>query len=118
MKVLTQMDQFALACKAAKKFGLYISFEAQPGMNEKKLAELYKAAPYLKELGKEDPGHLITILFDGHATFLCDTQQEVVKLFNSTVGDDGPTKANPYRGSCKVFALTCDNKGKLMSENT
>lgn len=124
MKVIRQFDLFSLACKAAKKFGVYISFPAPDMANcrtakvKKEINEIFKAAPYLKVLGEQDPGHLIQILCDGQAVFHFDDIKEQQKIYGQTVGDDGPTKSNPYKGPVRVFALTCDNKGKLMSENT
>lgn len=118
MKIIQHHEKFALACKGAEKFGMYISFPAVTNVNGKKAKEILKAAPYLQELSKRSIGDFVTILLEGEATFFFDTLEEVQEMFHLTVGDDGPTKTNPYDGPCTVFALTCDNKGNLMSENT
>ena len=47
-----------------------------------------------------------------------DTEKEMEKHYDLTVGDDGPTKYNSYDGECRVYALTCSNTGELLTENT
>jgi hypothetical protein len=42
----------------------------------------------------------------------------MLKAFWSVVGDDGPTKTNPYNGPVRVFACTYDPDGITMNENT
>lgn len=75
-------------------------------------ADLYKAAPYL-----EDPAFL-QLLMAGSGYLMFDTEKEMNKFYNETVGEDGPTAMNPYDGNVKIYALTCNPEGKLLNENT
>jgi len=73
--------------------------------------EYKKAAPFLTD------DHIYNIM-EGHMYIICKTQKEMRELYNQVVGDDGPTKANPYNGPARVYALTCSAKGVLLSNNT
>lgn len=77
--------------------------------------EICKAAPYLKELKGNDE---FTLRINAFAYILCDNEEELDQLYCQTVGDDGPTKQNPYKGNARVYALTCDAGGRLGTENT
>ena len=68
------------------------------------------AAPYLKDKGQ--------VLIDNSAFILFDDEDEMRQCYQSTVGDDGPTKLNPYNGPACVYALTCRPNGDLDTENT
>lgn len=65
----------------------------------------YKDAPWLK---KHDNNHM-EILFNGSGYVFADTLKEINILFKNTFGDENG-------GKC--YALTCNNEGDLMNENT
>jgi len=100
-------------CKATGKWGLYISFDACLA-NE----EIVKAAPYLGDESDLDIVDRLTILGNGYGTLLFDTSAKMRRYFDMTVGDDGPTKDNPYDGKARVYALTCSPTEGLQTENT
>jgi hypothetical protein len=102
---------FAFACKGAGKWGLYLSFAAG---GRGGLSEAMAAAPYL-----EDPKYF-PFLLTPHVemVILFDTREEMNKHFGMTVGEDGPTKSNPYKGPATIFACTCGPDGNLLGENT
>lgn len=47
-----------------------------------------------------------------------ETEAEAREYYNWTVGDDGPTKLNPYEGPANVYACLYNNEGKPVTENT
>lgn len=97
---------------AAKKWCLLISISK----DETSVDEAYKAAPYLK---KYNVYEMLDIILTNHPTILSfDTEEEMLDAFHQTVGDEGPTETNSYSGPANVYALTCSNKGELLSENT
>ena len=107
MIMLDSNELFTAYCKAYNKFGLYISFD-----EEEKWDEIIKACPFLT---KEEH---YNIFLNGFGYVFFDTKEEMEKAYESTVGDDGPTKLNSYNGLARVYALTCDNTGQLLNENT
>jgi hypothetical protein len=103
--------------KALKKPVLYINFEGLDDWDE-----LFKAAPYLREAfanreqkNRDNPMQCVA---DGTAIIVCDTDKERDNLYEQTVGDDGPTKFNSYRGPVHVYALTIGRDGQFLNENT
>jgi hypothetical protein len=113
MKILTQHDAAQLLAKSLGKPIVLIHFGAAwepviPNYFE----EVLKAAPYLK-LGDD-----CQIISDGSAVIICEDEEECRKVFDQTVGDDGPTDLNPYNGPVKVYALTINAKGEFENENT
>jgi hypothetical protein len=103
------LDLFAAHCGVVKKWGLMISFPLP--QTDEEWSGFHLACPYHEELPSQ-------AIFDGRAFLLFDTKTEMLCYFNQTVGDDGPTKVNPYNGDFTVFAVTCSPEGKLLSENT
>lgn len=95
---------FEAHCKATKQWGLLLAFDIadQSGLR--------LACPYFDELPMQAQ-------FDGHA-FIFGTRDVIAELFWKTVGDDGPTSANAYSGPVRVYAMTCDDNGRGMNENT
>ena len=97
--------------KGLQKPVLYISFIIPPVSEwDEWLGELRQAAPYLFD------GWVFKypqILSDGNGYLVCESKEEMEKLYNLTVGDDGPTTTNPYDGPVRVYALTSDG-----NENT
>lgn len=120
MKVLEDVDDhdfLALICKQERKFGLFLSdaYVPQtptPGTFKKHHKEIRKAAPYLSEV------NAWTLLLKEKLFILFDTEKEMNRAYEKTVGDDGPTKLNKYRGKVRIYAITCDNTGQLLNENT
>jgi hypothetical protein len=113
---LTVTDAFQKLCKSAKKWGVYIELSHISAQEPEDaytdyFDEILKAAPYLSIT------HDTQILVDGKCMILTDSEKEMDEIYNSTVGDDGPTKTNPYNGKARVYALTCDNHGQLRNEN-
>lgn len=111
MQFLSSNEVFQEACKSLLKWGMLINFTNF----HLDLAEVQKAAPYLKSEGYALP---IPLIFDGGGHLFFDTEEEMNEAFGQTVGDDGPTKSNPYDGPARVYTLTCSPEGKLLSENT
>ena len=109
MHFLSPNQVFQEACKSLKKWGMLIAFDDQD------LNEVYLAAPYLKA----DSGRFI--VFDGGSHIfhlLFDTEEEMWQIYDQTVGNDGPTKSNPYNGPARVNALACSPEGVSLDENT
>jgi hypothetical protein len=107
MKILDRTKVIITMCILAEKYGMYISFIEQDN-----IAEIIEAAPYL------DFSEHHQIFMDGHGWILFDSEEEMIDCYEKTVGDDGPTKSNPYNGKIRVYAVTCSPKGELMNENT
>lgn len=114
MKALNQIEAMQELCKATKKFGMYISGN---NYDEMSWDEMVKAAPYLGEKDEQGGYKYFNVLLDDYAILIFDTREEMEYHFNLTVGDDGPTKLNPYNGPARWYALTCNN-GELETENT
>ena len=98
------MSLFEAHCKATKQWGLFLSFYIEDQ------AEFRLACPYFDELNMQAQS-------DGHA-FIFGTQEEIEERYWKTVGEDGPTKYNSYNGPVRVYAMTCNDKGQGMNENT
>ncbi len=108
-------DILELLCKSKGKPALLLhngSSAAGEGEEEVGVAELSKAVPFL------DRNQVMTLLFEGPVYIFCDSLEEIRDLYNQVVGEDGPTKVNPYNGPARVYALTCDKDGLLGTENT
>jgi hypothetical protein len=110
MQVIDKMSALKLLCNLSNKWGMYIACTCP----EEDIENMCAAAPYLSW---EDDQH-IQVISNGEGYLLFDTEEEMEKCYNATVGDDGPTKTNPYSGSTRVYALTCGPDGKFQTENT
>jgi len=111
MQKVDKMEALRIMCRTTKKWGMYIGIGDwldTPNF----LDELKKAAPYL------DTDEDYQIISDEMCYLLFDTEKEMNKVFEMTVGDDGPCRKNKYNGPVRVYACTCDNTGQLMNENT
>jgi hypothetical protein len=113
VKLLSWDAQLSLICKGANTPGILVSF--QPGIPDD---ELFSAAPWLKELWRTNISAFTEMQSSGCGIVLCETLDEANKLLHQTVGDDGPTAANPYNGPVRVYACVCDGNGRITSENT
>jgi len=90
-------------CQAKAKFGMRFSIS-----NGSTFEEVRKAAPWMTlDQYMENEGWLIF-----------DSEAEMLATYRQTVGDDGPTKSNPYKGPAKVYACTCGPDGSQLAENT
>lgn len=113
MQKLTVIEAMQLLAKTLKKPCMYISFDITDVSDG--FDEVIKAAPYIKIEGDSNDAQMV---LDGVGIIVFENEQQMDRIFNSTVGDDGPTTLNPYDGPAKVYALTCDANGKLLNENT
>ena len=104
MKIFDTMELIQEYAKVSGKFCLYISFD-----NRLDYEEVMKAAPYLTQ---------DQAICDGMYILTFDTEDELYKYFDLTIGDDGPTKLNSYNGEARVYAVTINDKGKIETENT
>lgn len=95
-------------CRATCRWGLYLSWHLSHTPDD-----IMRAAPYLHLVGED-----LDFWTNGGGIILFDAEDEMLELFDQTVGDDGPTRLNPYDGPVRVYALTCDTTGRLLSENT
>lgn len=110
MEILDNHEVFRRLCKAEHKWGVLIEFSDD-------WEEVQKAAPYLNFINESKP-EIVQILVDGNGVILVDTEEEAERVYQQTVGDDGPTDLNPYQGECRVYALLCNSNGEFLNENT
>lgn len=103
-------DVLRALCAARKQPGMLLAASLADGVNP--LEEIPKAAPYLSA---DEAMHLWHY---GTVYLLFQSEEEMHAAYWRTVGDDGPTKTNPYNGPAKVYALTCGADGLLQNENT
>jgi hypothetical protein len=110
--LLTVTELMQLVAKTIKKPCIFLSFQYMDE-SEASYDDMIKAAPYLDW---DKHGQAI---IDGVAVIICEDYDEMQRLYWMTVGDDGPTKTNPYDGKkARVYALTCNAEGQLENENT
>jgi hypothetical protein len=109
---LNTHQAFQKLCALNKSWGLLISENWNGSNIEHDIVESIKAVPYL-HIEKD-----MQIIVDGFGILLFSTEEECRKYYNQTVGDDGPTKTNPYNGPGNWYDLTCDPNGNLVNENT
>jgi hypothetical protein len=110
MKILTVRDTCQQTAKSLNKWCLFISFTGNTDRADHR--EMRKAVPYLDYVDA-------TKLYCGQQLFLvCDDKKECHKLFDQTVGDDGPTLTNSYNGYARVYAEIIGPDGKSRGENT
>lgn len=108
MRVLsTGGEVLSNLCYSNAKWGMFLSAQGEYTPPELKLA-----APWLDEAATT------ALVYYGEVYVLFTTKEECVAAYEQTVGDDGPTKSNPYDGPVRVYALTCDSDGVLRNENT
>jgi hypothetical protein len=104
MKIYNTIGLMQEYARIAGKFCMYISWV---GQNDS--VEIVKAAPYM------DADELCV---SSRALLVFDTEKEMYSHYDMTVGDNGPTNYNSYNGTARVYAVTCNNKGELGTENT
>lgn len=104
MESLHSLECFQSLCKYRKMHGLYVNYDSDMfGYNDIK-----QAIPFLT----------IDDFIQDRNVFLFDTNEDCRKYFDLVVGDDGPTKSNKYNGEVRVYALTCNDHGEFITENT
>jgi len=96
--ILSKDEVLQFACKSSKKFGMFISFDRDASFED-----IEKCVPYI------DTFYHTQILLDGEGFLFFDTKDQMYKRFKETIGQDKDGI---------VYALTCDDQGILMSENT
>ena len=109
-RFLTLMEVCSVACRASKKWGVYISFDSENFRN----SEIEDATGGQVSDIYEDS----QVMFYGQGLRLLDTEEEMMNVYHHIVGDGGPTKFNDYDGECRVFAMTISNEGQILTENT
>jgi hypothetical protein len=107
MTVIELMQKYSALTHAPCMFIQFYTSSAEPIVDYQ---EVLKATPYLTFEDSQ-------VLLDGCAVIVFDTIEEMELIYNRTVGDDGPTQLNPYKGPARVYALTCVN-GEFQEENT
>lgn len=107
MKPYSGIELAQKLAKALKRPCLFIQISANG-----RCEDVVKAAPYLKDL------KFIQLLADESGVIVCDSAKQRDELYAQTVGDDGPTKTNKYKGPCRIYALTIDADGTPVNENT
>ncbi len=107
MKIMTGQETFAMLCKERRCWGLYLSYGSPEDWWDITLAVPFLTAPKYGQA-----------MVDGQAFILCDSEEECQQLYDQVVGDDGPTKINPYNGPIRAYALTVSPDGEFMNENT
>jgi len=119
MKPLDFAETLSAVAIAHGKPAVYLSINTHSvdGDFAAELEMTLAAAPYLRDMARF--GQLIA---DGYGYVVCESEEEMLELYEQTVGDDGPTARNPYRGNERgagnIYVLTCDASGKLLNENT
>lgn len=110
MKVHSVSHVGQALAKALKKPVLFLAFPTDVD----NFMHVKNAAPYLDM----DDNETSQAVLDGHAFIVCENEEELNRLYDLTIGDDGPTKANAYDGPIRIYALTIDKNGVLRNENT
>jgi len=110
MICISAFEAFQIACKAKDMWGIYLMFPEG--------GDILKAAPWLKRGPSGNATDGFVLALEGSGIVLFDIEEEMLRCYNATVGDAGPTETNPYDGPCRVHAITCSPKGQLLNENT
>ncbi len=95
-------------CKLTQQWAVVI----YPSSDDHSFSDMQGAVPFL------DLNNDLQAMADGLMIVLCDSEMEHDRVFNSIVGDDGPTKLNKYNGPYKAYAWTCGPDGEILTENT
>ena len=96
----------SLVAAGANQFVVYMS------TSEQDPNALLGPAPFLSN---EELNHLA---YKGSLYLLFPRGEDAYNTFHQVVGDDGPTRTNPYNGPVKVYACVCGPDGKITTENT
>ncbi len=119
MKILDMHSAAMELARAINKPILYIHIGDWQMENSSWVEEAFKAAPYLKDMFYGEFNHEVSqALVYGTMYIVCDSEEEMERLYRMTVGDDGPTDTNPYDGDMRIYALTINAQGETENENT
>lgn len=106
---------FAAHCRAIRQWGVALhhvygdqSDYTNPFVIGHCFGDVLLAAP---DLAGNEPHQA---LGDGPAYFF-GFKEDVLAIYERTVGDDGPTKSKTYSGPVRVYALTCGPDGPMVS---
>lgn len=112
MELITNTEAFQKLCLLRQQYGIAFSTRGCAAPIE----EILKAAPWIGITGESV--NWLQCLADARGIILFDSREEMERIYEQTVGDDGPTKSNPYNGPGRVYLMTCDRMGNLLNENT
>lgn len=118
---VTSITLLRMYCQARNKWAVYYSglnsgeppIDADQDEWDKYIEERAKALIFIDP----DMDNYHQIMMDGEGFSIFDTEEEMESFYDMIVGDDGPTKSNPYNGPIRVYALTCGPSG-FINENT
>lgn len=105
--ILSGSEILIALCKARRTWGLLLSAHGDQAYDE-----VFEAVPYLTK------AQAISLWDSRVAYLLFEDEDSCYKAYRATKGDDGPTDTNPYTGPGNVYALVCDPRGVLQTENT
>lgn len=116
---MKNLELYEIVGATAKGLGrpvLYLRYDDSqvPSDADPRLVQdhLHGAAPYLDSFQQDE-------LQRGGFLFLaCEDLTEARRLYGLTIGDDGPTATNSYKGPVRVYALLADRKGNILTDNT
>lgn len=113
--VYNKPDILSALCKHKNKWGMYISSSSLFNNNVNGDWDgLMRAAPYLRK----DKHLYHAFLHECELYMFFDSEEEMNEHYHQTVGQDGPTALNTYDGTARVYAMTCNNLGQTLKENT
>ena len=123
-QVLSSIDLMKYYCAATGRYAVYFSgwHAYEPtlitnGGNEEEWDKYNEEKDRALIFLNKDDENYYQVLFDGEGFTTFSTTKEMQEFYDKIVGDDGPTKSNPYDGPIRVYALTCGPEG-FLTENT
>lgn len=105
MKVLGDLELLQALSRSLGKPVIYVKIPEPPEdflEYQDFVKELEKSAPFLFEKDVD----VVDFITRGHGYVVCDDLAELNKVFDGTVGPDGPTETNSYDGPVRVYLLT------------
>lgn len=94
----------------AKAEGTWILYLSTTGNPDAEVSDILKAAPFGQDVA-------FNLLGGGFCVLRFHDEAAGMAAFGLVVGDDGPTKTNPYNGRARVFAYLAGPEGGI-TENT
>ena len=102
-------------CRKTRQWAVFLSLPMRDAKFVGKYTEeAQRAAPYLSQ----EQIFEAALCRDGTLIVLCKSERVAYRLFDQTVGDDGPTETNPYNGDFRIYAMVVNRKGEAETENT
>lgn len=108
-----RLDHVAVIEAAVRSVGawcLYLSVSSSADDTD----DIACAAPYLDSIDGEAWFRLST----GEPLYVFGEEADLRRMFEATVGDDGPTATNRYDGPARVYAMLVSPTDGVMTENT